>query len=70
MSKAVRYELREISGELAYIRLPEGLPLPVRAEGFLRFSPAKDRQMFVEVRNGEILAWVEKKSVNIPKRRV
>jgi len=70
MSKAVRYELREVAGELAYVRLPDDLPLPVRAEGFLRFVPGKDKKLFVEVRNGEILAWVEKKVVDIPKRRV
>lgn len=64
-----RHQLRVVGDELAYVRCEEGLAPPIRAEGFFRFVPDKDRELFVEVRNGEVLIWVEKKPIKIPRRR-
>ena len=69
MSKSVRHEIRVVGDEMAYVRCPDDLTPPVRAEGFLRFVPDGKKQLFVEVRNGEVLMWVEKKPIPIPRRR-
>lgn len=64
-----RHEVRVVGDELAYVRCPDDLPPPIRAEGFLRFIPSNDKELFVEVRNGEVLIWIEKKAAKIPRRR-
>lgn len=59
---ASRYEIRWIGDELTLVRLPDGPP-PVRARGFLRHTP-KTRpldDLIVEVRNGEVLAYVRER---------
>lgn len=59
-----RYELRAVGDELAYVRMPEGKP-PLRAQGFLKFGKMHEGMaLFCEVRNGEILLWVEEKPRN------
>ena len=57
----VKYELRAVGGELAFIR-QENAKMPLRAMGFLQFSGKDSRsRLMCEVKNGEILLWVEEK---------
>ena len=54
-----RYELRALGDELAFVRQPDG-KVPLRAQGFLKFGKAHTNTMLMcEVRNGEILIWIE-----------
>lgn len=56
-----RFELRVVGDELAYVRQPEG-KVPLRAQGFLRYTPKHANTILMcEVRNGEILLWIEEK---------
>ena len=63
-----RYVLRPVGDELAYIR-QEDAPMPVRAQGFLRFEHPAREQLICEVRDGKIMLWVqERPSPKIPRQ--
>lgn len=58
----------EWRGEEIELKEVQGEKMPVRAQGFLRHSVKTPSDLYVLVKNGEILIWIEgRKSFGVKK---
>jgi len=66
----VRYRVEVEGDKLVMTVCPEG-HFPLRAQGFLQFSPKEHSlsELMMEVRNGEILVWIAPQKPFTPSKR-